>query len=354
MFFKHQQKFLIVILIILLAGCQQTGKPPIEVPPVEAKVDDISLNSLEQQNKQLNRAISLLEKGENTIAAQLIGEVLKFRPTHKTALFLKQQLESSSRELFNTQRFTQYKIKNGDSLGEIATKWLGNPLYFIALAKLNKIPNPSQLNPGSTIRIPLTQASDIIKQENRLSNSNLKLVEKYRKEGAFIKSLQGINNLFFTQADQKQRLTIQQQILQDYQNSINTITDRRNMISNLVPLLKKTKSPKAKENLQQFLKNQNRQLLISESEILLKINDYTRSAEKLVAAKQIKPSAKAFKIENLLVNKLHEQAMRFYKKHTLKEAIDLWDLVIKLQPENKLANKYLQRAQKLLKKLNQY
>ena len=47
-----------------------------------------------------------------------------------------------------------YIVKEGDTLGEIAKRFYGNPDYYVALAKYNKIENPALIFPGQIITIP--------------------------------------------------------------------------------------------------------------------------------------------------------------------------------------------------------
>ena len=101
-----------------------------------------------------------------------------------------------------------------------------------------------------------------------------------------------------------------------------------------------------------------RRLYLDEASLLFDDQSYSEAAQKLVSAKKIDKKANSetsvFRMEKLLLNKLHEQAVVLYRNHSLRKALDRWNLILQLDPNNELAKKYTERTNKLLKKLNQY
>ncbi len=341
------------ILLMVIFGCQQAQIKP----PEPVKVEDVSLNSIAQQQRQIAHAVSLLEKGKNTTATHLINEVLVFNPEHSTALILKQQLEKKPNKIFDTRRYTQYKVKAGDSLGKIAAKWLGNSLYFVGLARLNDITNPSLLTPGLKIKIPVTSNSQIVIEEKKRSKANLAKLEKYRKDKLFVAGLRQSENMFFINRDRREQFQLQQQLLDEYAKTPRTISDRKNFIATVTNLKKKSAKSKQKKMYQGAINQQTRFMLMDQAVLLYESDEYKKASDKLASAKKINRDQlpqRIAKVENSLINKLHEQAILFYKNHTLDKALELWNLIIQLQPEHKLANTYSERARKLLKRLEQY
>ncbi|TQV86992.1 LysM peptidoglycan-binding domain-containing protein [Aliikangiella coralliicola] len=345
---------IISLLANIIIGCQMLDKGT-TAPP---KIDDLSLKAIANQNQQISRAIVLLEKGEITEANQLIDEVLIFNPKHPTALSVREQLTQNVESIFNTQRKTNYTVKSGDTLGEIAEKWLGNSLFFISLARLNNIDNPSLLQPGTVIQIPVTETSEIVVKEKRRSTANLRLLEEYRSKRSFTKGLRKANTLFIIDQHLEQLLQIQQLILDGYAKASISISEREKMISTVNEIAKSSRNEKQRAQYQRFIHAQSRLLFLDDATLLFDEKNYLQAADKLVKAKQldkdINRQTSVFRMEKLLINKLHEQAVVFYRNHSLKKALSRWDLILQLQPANELAKKYRQRTQKLLNKLNQY
>ncbi len=323
-----------------------------------ARVNDLSLESKSKQKRQVNIAISLLEKGNKPKAKQLISEVLAANPKQKTALVLNQQLELSASDFFKTKRFTTYQVKSGDSLGEIAHKWLGDSLYFVSLAKLNNIKKPALLQPGSKIRIPLTEVSQKLIKEKSRSFANLRLLEQYNVNKEFTKGLKKSNSLFIIKKHYDRLLKKQSILLSGLSKSVVSISDREGMLKK-AKRLKSSARNKAQENqFQNFINTHQKKLYLEQSVLLFDDKSYIQSAKKLIQVKKldknIKKQTKIFRMEKLIVNKLHEQAIVYYRNHSLNKALSHWQLIKKLQPKNKLAEKYINRTKKLLDKLNSY
>ena len=352
----HMSYSRLVILLLsstLILGCQMlpdTGE--------KAGVDDLSLTSIVRQNEQINAAIHLLETGDRSTARRLIDQVLEYNAKHPTANLLHKQLTQSAESIFNTSRQTTYVVKSGDSLGVIAQKWLGNSLYFVTLAKLNNISKPVTLQPGTKIKIPVTEKSEIVVKEQRRSRANIGLIKQYREKKDFYKGLEKSNKLFIVDQDLKKLFHEQQLILDALANASVSLSDRSNMLKQVTSYAKLSRSQQQKSLYQRFLNAQNRLLFLDEAVLLFEDQSYMDAAERLVNAKKLDENMDketvVFRMEKLLLNKLHEQAVVLYRNHSLKQALDRWSLILQLDPDNELAKKYTERTHKLLKKLNQY
>lgn len=339
--------------LLLICGCQitpQTGQ--------KAGVDDLSIKSIARQNEQINAAIHLLEKGDTSTAQKMINEVLLHNPKHPTAKMLKRQLNVNAAKIFKTKRTTKYKVKQGDTLGKIAQDWLGNSLYFVSLAKLNKIARPNALQPGKTIIIPVTQESDLAVKERRRSAANIKLLKQYRNDKRFYKGLDKSNTLFVVPVDLEKLFHEQQLMLDSLAERSVSLTDRATMLKRVTELSNKSRNTQQKSLYQRFINAQNRLLFLDEAVLLFEDESYSEAAERLINAKNIDAKMDketiVFRVEKELLNKLHEQAVVLYRNHALKDALNRWSLILQLDPQNQLAQKYTERTNKLLKKLNQY
>jgi len=336
----------------VLSACQQLSVTT-EVP-----VDNLTLETLSAQNKQVNRAIALIENGHSQRASLLVDEVLSFNSNHQTALSLKSQLELNPKDFFKTKRFSSYKVKAGDTLGGIAQKWLGNSVYFVSLAKLNNIRKPALLKPNTEIKIPLTENSQTIKKEKLRSKSNLKLLERQLLNKRYRQGLKKVNSLFIVEQDLERLYQLQTKLLNRFADTAISISGREKMLMKLSQLMPSSRNETQRKIYADFINNQQQQLLLVESDLLFKDQSYLDAAKKYIEANKVKLNTRTnnstIELETNLVNKLHEQAIVFYRNHNLNNALSHWQTVLKVQPANKLAQKYIERTQKLLRKLNQY
>jgi hypothetical protein len=336
----------------LLASCQQfqSSSP--------AKIADLSLRSSDKQNLQFNQIVALLEQGKSQQATPLLKELLQANPKHGNAIVLSQQLKQSPQQFFNTKRFTHYQVKANDSLGAIAQKWLNNPLHFVALARLNNIAVPAKLKPGQKIKIPLTASGLAITQQKARSKANLKLLDDYIEKHEYLTGLKKSNQLFILATDFPQLLVKQKALLKAFSLSSVSFTEQEDMINACQALQKSARSSAQKKQIGYFILGQKQKLYTEQAELLFKDNSLVETAEKLIqlkaVEKKLKLEPKKNLIEQPLVNSLHEQAIIFYRNHALEQALSYWQLISKLQADNKLAQKYIVRTEKLLKNLKQY
>lgn len=329
-----------------------------EKTPGKPVVEDLQLDSITAQNQEVNKSIQMLEQGDFKQAENLLRKVLKYNNNHSTANLLLDQLTLSAEEIFKTQRTSSYQVKSGDTLGAIAEKWLGNSLYFVSLARLNNIDKPVALPKGFTLKIPVTVTSDLVKKERRRSKANLALLKQYREKKEYYKGLSKANKLFVIETDFENLLHEQQLSLDALAESTVSLSDRTAMIKKLNQLSKQGRNTEQTELYIRFIKAQNRILFLDEAVLLFEDQSYAEAAKKLINAKKIdskvNKETNVFRMEKLLLNKLHEQAVVLYRNHSLRQALERWGLILQLEPNNELAQKYTQRTNKLLKKLNQH
>lgn len=104
-------------------------------------------------DKDLKNAIISLKRGEKRRAKKYLKAILAADSGHEDATSLLKQINTSAKKYFGRKHF-KYRIQKGDSLSSIAEKYLKDPLKFYALARYNRIRNPSKLVVGKLIKIP--------------------------------------------------------------------------------------------------------------------------------------------------------------------------------------------------------
>ncbi len=107
---------------------------------------------------RLDLAVTLLEKGDSELAKTELKKLLAEAPDNQQAAFLMRQIDTPLVALY-PQRSFAVKLEPEESLSELAQTYLGNPLAFYGLARLNAIPVPADVKEGRVIRIPGTETA---------------------------------------------------------------------------------------------------------------------------------------------------------------------------------------------------
>jgi tetratricopeptide (TPR) repeat protein len=161
--------FLAAILLCLGATC-----PWINVPGQKPEETDVSgteqdagppPGARDQEEQPLGerrrRAIAYLEVGREEEARSELLRVLEEVPSDRRATDLMLQIEAIPEEYFAPAfhgEFSDYELRLGSSLSEVAKECLGDSLKFYALWKLNRdnpnIVRPNDVSEATTIRIP--------------------------------------------------------------------------------------------------------------------------------------------------------------------------------------------------------
>ena len=350
------QKLLIFSLVAFLSACQTKST---WTQKETTNKNEFKQQAAEQNNK-LQKAIIKLQTGKTAEAKKLINQVIKINPLHRKAVLLKRQLSLTSKEIFGTKNFIQYKIKTGDSLNKIAKKWLGDSIYFVSLAKLNKIKNPTNIQQGQIIKIPSTPTSISRKNKER-SKANLDLLNNLSVRGFHIRSLKRMTSIYMHQQYINKLLSLQKKVLKQLAISKKSASEKHDMFKAIKSIIKTSKRKKLNANFKYFLQQENYHFFYNEFILYLNAENYTQSAKKLITAKKIakvsylsiskSEKESATQKENQLIKKLHEKAVLSRKRQHLEKAIEYWKLILKIQPNNELALKYYHRTTKLLERI---
>jgi len=341
----------VLILAFSLFSCQTTDQNSND----RASFDDLGLEDIINQDKSVTKAITLLEKGDSQKALENIDRVLRFNPKHKTAKLIHTQLTKDISQIFSSKRYHDYKIKGSDSLGSIAQTWLGNSIYFIALARSNHIKNPGLIKAGQIIRIPILKFSPLVKKEKRRSKANIALIKSTMKKGQYERALQQMNKLFILKSEHQTLIRIQRQALSSISDKAITIPERKQSIRRLINIKNETTRKLLLPAYQYFIRRHEQNIFIDEFLLLFEDKSYRESAKKLIKAKTIKGFndnlKRVIKTENKLIDRLHEEAIIFRKKQQLDDALTSWSLILLINETNTLAIKYHERTLKLLERL---
>jgi tetratricopeptide (TPR) repeat protein len=185
---KLSATFLAVGLI--LSGCGASGDS--SVGKVASPVINKQIFTAEAGLTARQRFSKALEKLENGEEGQALAELEAYLidvPKSNSARNLVEQISTDSSQYFPSENF-KVNLTSGASLSTLAKKYLGSALKFYALAKYNNISNPSRVNIGQEIKIPLTQLartqrdaensldSETLAEKNEQSNDELAMAKK--------------------------------------------------------------------------------------------------------------------------------------------------------------------------------
>jgi tetratricopeptide (TPR) repeat protein len=159
----------LLVVVLLAAGCATpeptkpapappppapTAPPPEPVKPAPPPEPQLSPAQAKAQAQKLTiEAITQLQNGDEAGAQKSLEDALKLDPVSDLAKKLMDQIKADpQKELGAT--FFRYTVQRDDSLSKIAQQYLGDRYKFHILAKYNDIANPSKLAAGQVIKVP--------------------------------------------------------------------------------------------------------------------------------------------------------------------------------------------------------
>ncbi|WP_299075069.1 hypothetical protein [uncultured Paraglaciecola sp.] len=159
---------------LLVSGCAvDNGKSVENNTPLKVSKQKFTAEPGLVPKQRFRKAIEKLENGEEGQALAELKAYLVAIPRSKSAKKLIAQISTDSEQYFPADYFT-VNLTSGTSLSTLAKTYLGSALKFYALAKYNDITNPSRVNIGQEIKVPLTASAQAqLDKENALETAKL-------------------------------------------------------------------------------------------------------------------------------------------------------------------------------------
>lgn len=148
---KAWRPALLALVALAAGGCQLSEKR--SPPEPRSSTHTPSPQSESEAVADLSAAIASLERGEGQRAHAMLVRLRERKPDSEVVRRLLRQIDAPVEELLPGP-YKQVQVAPGDSLSLIASRELGDPLLFYALARLNGIDTPARLPAGTLLRIP--------------------------------------------------------------------------------------------------------------------------------------------------------------------------------------------------------
>lgn len=376
---------------LILSGCGASGDNSVgnDTSPVINKINgsvnkqiftaEVGLTA----RQRFSKALENLENGEDGQALAELEAYLIDVPRSNSARNLIAQITTDSSQYFPSENFI-VNLTSGASLSTLAKKYLGSALKFYALAKYNNITNPSRVNIGQDIKIPLTQ---LAKTQRDLENSiELETLDEKSEESVGLDMADTISDV---------------DDAVDMVDNIDQSLEVEPEIANIIPITPQETAESAQSDLQELIQNKDYSAAIEKVSTLktfgkfnavsreLAIATYTGRAKEIAETDNIlaatyfeqagqlnlvdEETFEAFEnfrmatdldenndqaMEVMLVlqkeisDKYHREASSAFRRQELDIAVEKWDIVLSVNPDHSSAKLYRAQALELKEKLD--
>lgn len=127
--------------------------PSFGAPASAKEKSDAAMADSATPGDLLRRAIDRLGSGQLDDAKRDLQAVLKQSPKNATAASLLKQIETDPAALLGKPGET-YVVVAGDTMSELAGRFLGDPMLFYALSRYNGLAAPNTLSEGRVLNLP--------------------------------------------------------------------------------------------------------------------------------------------------------------------------------------------------------
>ena len=134
-----------VAITVLATAC--TAVPSAVPDPV------VATETILTPRERVQRAIQLLDEGDEAMAMVEIDAMLAINPHDTTAVKLRDQVKADPEKLLGKSHFP-YSVKPGETTSSLAKRYLGDALLFYALSRYNNLEAPNRLRAGQTLKMP--------------------------------------------------------------------------------------------------------------------------------------------------------------------------------------------------------
>lgn len=322
--------------------------------------------------QRFSKALEKLENGEDGQALAELNAYLIAVPRSNSARNLIAQISTDSSQYFPSEHF-KVNLTSGVSLSTLANKYLGSALKFYALAKYNNISNPSRVNIGQEIKIPLTQLAR--SQRDKYNSLALEVPEKEHEKSVVEQVITQVNSAVDDNVDDV--VEVSEPVLAVIPTAESTVNDIQVLIQNenYTAAIEKMATLKAFGKLNKVSRELAITTYVGRAKELAATDNILASTYYSEAGKLNLLETKSFSafenfkmatdldsqneqaMEDMLVlqkeisDKFHREASSAFRRQELDLAIEKWDMVLKVDPDHSSAKLYRAQALELKEKL---
>lgn len=129
-------------LAMAVAGCSSAPHPQLSSAAVQAT-----------NSGEIEAIASLLDQGQREAAKKRVAAALKRDHGNANLMLLRDSIERDPQELLGPHH-VPYTVQPGETMSELAQRFLGNRLKSYQLARYNGIERPAALSAGEVLLIP--------------------------------------------------------------------------------------------------------------------------------------------------------------------------------------------------------
>lgn len=138
-----------VLAVMLASACSHMPNVGAVLPTTSASVTpDLA------PRERVRVAIELLGEGDARRAEAELEAALEEQPDLRAASRLLEQINGDPAQLLGGGNARAYTVRQGETMSELAERFLGDSLLFYALARYNDLDAPNQVSAGQTLMIP--------------------------------------------------------------------------------------------------------------------------------------------------------------------------------------------------------
>lgn len=353
---------LVALVALVMAGCQSRPEsPPAPTPAPEPAATPAPAPPA----GDVSTAIDLLQGGDTAAATRLL-EHLAGQPDAALAERLLNQVQTPAASLIPPP-YREIRVQPGETLSEIANRTLGDPLMFVALARLNDVTVPRRLAVGRVLRVPVagppppaapadrdaatapaaeaaTEAETIAAFLARSGEPEQARAMLARLVGQDQASPEGRARFVELTLEQAREALQREQpaeavALLDEAHAL--LADDPQQDSRLASLRRRAEAIRLGDEARRALSDGELQRALALAERAVDVDPESDAARRLAA-----------RLRERTVEGLHADALVAWRERDVDRAIRTWEALLRVAPEFEPARVYLERARRLRERLD--